>query len=366
MKETSKIVEQSAFTKEDLITLLSAEEEEMLLLLAKANELKEQYTGNKVFFRGLIELSNVCEKDCLYCGIRKSNSDVHRYTLSDKQILEAARFAYENHYGSVVLQSGENASKAFGKRIEKLLAQIKSITNGRLGVTLSLGEQEPEVYKRWFEAGAHRYLLRIETTNEELYQRIHPVNALHDFKRRLESLYSLRRIGYQTGTGVMIGLPFQTVEDLSADLLFFRDFDVDMVGMGPYIEHSQTPLYAFRDQLLPMQQRFNLALKMIAALRLLMKDINIAAATALQVIDPLGREKALRAGANVIMPNITPPVYRKDYRLYENKPCLNEEPVQCQSCLESRIRAGGNEIGYDDWGDSKHFFDRKTTHPNAS
>ncbi len=365
MKNTNIILEQSSFTKEDLTALLHSEGEEMMLLFARANEIREQFTGKRIFFRGLIELSNICEKDCLYCGIRKSNSNVHRYSLTDKEILDAARFAYENHYGSIVLQSGEIATKAFAKRIEKLLLQIKSMTNDKLGITLSLGEQDPEVYLRWFEAGAHRYLLRIETTNENLFHRIHPDNDLHDFKHRLDCLYSIRKIGYQTGTGVMIGLPFQTVEDLSADLLFFRDFDIDMAGMGPYIEHSETPLYQYKDLLLSLPQRFNLALKMIATLRVLMKDINIAAATALQVIDPIGREKALRAGANVIMPNITPVNYRKDYRLYENKPCLDEEAVQCQSCLESRINAGGNEIGFDDWGDSKHFFDRKNKNGRA-
>ena len=149
----------------------------------------------------------------------------------------------------------------------------------------------------------------------------------------MDCLYSLREIGYQTGTGVMIGLPFQTIEHLAADIQFFLDFDVDMVGMGPYIEHSETPLYKFREKLLPIQERFDLSLKMISVLRILMKDINIAAATALQTIDPLGREKAVKVGANIIMPNITPGLYRNDYTLYDNKPCIDEEPAQCVGCL---------------------------------
>ena len=156
----------------------------------------------------------------------------------------------------------------------------------------------------------------------------------------------------------MIGLPFQNTAHLADDLLFMRDFDVDMVGMGPYIEHQDTPLYQFRDQLMPIQDRFDLALKMIAILRILMKDINIAAATALQAIDPLGREKAVKIGANIIMPNITPGKFRNDYALYENKPCVDEEPEECKNCLDVRIQLADGEIGYGEWGDSKHFHRR--------
>ncbi len=162
----------------------------------------------------------------------------------------------------------------------------------------------------------------------------------------------------QFRTGVMIGLPFQNTGHLADDLLFMRKFDVDMVGMGPYIEHPDTPLYQFRDQLLPIKDRFDLALKMVATLRILMKDINIAAATALQAIDPLGREKAVKVGANIIMPNITPGKYRNDYALYENKPCVDEEPEECKNCLDVRIKLADGEIGYDEWGDSKHFHKR--------
>ena len=355
MKKISELLQQSSFSQTDLAAMLRAEGEERQLLFKKGNEIKNQFLGNKVHFRGLIEFSNICEKDCYYCGIRKSNKKVNRYNLTDDEILEAARFAYENRFGSVVLQSGEVASPLFTKRIERLLSEIKSLSNGKLGITLSLGEQEPDVYKRWFEAGAHRYLLRIETTNEALYHKIHPGDRLHDFKRRIECLASLRKAGCQTGTGVMIGLPFQTIEDLAADLLFFRDFDIDMVGMGPYIEHSETPLYQYCNHLLPIHERFDLSLKMISVLRILMKDINIAAATALQAIDPLGREKAVDVGANIIMPNITPGLYRNDYRLYDNKPCVNEERTQCLGCLDARVVLADGEIGYGEWGDSRHF-----------
>ena len=359
MKDFNELLEQSSFSLTELTSMLQTQGEDKLLLFKKGAEVKNQNLGNKVHFRGLIEFSNNCRKDCYYCGIRKSNEKVHRYHLTDDEILNAARFAYENRFGSVVLQSGEMASPSFTNRIDRLLREIKSLSKGELGITLSLGEQSPDVYRRWFESGAHRYLLRIETTNEELYQKIHPNDRLHDFKRRMDCLTSLHGIGYQTGTGVMIGLPFQTTEDLAKDLLFFRDFDVDMVGMGPYIEHSETPLYQYRDQLLPIQARFELSLKMIAVLRILMKDINIAAATALQAIDPLGREKAVNVGANIIMPNITPGLYRNDYMLYNNKPCVDEEPVQCLGCLDARVILTENEIGYGEWGDSKHFIKKR-------
>jgi len=359
MKKISELLMQSSFSTTELSALLRTEGEERILLFKKGAESKNLYLGNKVHFRGLIEFSNKCIKDCYYCGIRKSNRKVHRYDLTDAEILDAARFAYENRFGSVVLQSGEMSSASFTKRIEHLVREIKSLSKGELGITLSVGEQDAEVYRRWFEAGAHRYLLRIETTKEELYHKIHPSNLLHDFNRRMDCLASLRDIGYQTGTGVMIGLPFQTIEDLANDLIFFRDFDVDMVGMGPYIEHSETPMYEYRNQLLPIQERFDLALKMIAVLRILMKDINIAAATALQAIDPLGREKAVKVGANIIMPNITPGLYRNDYTLYDNKPCVDEEPAQCRGCLDARVALTDSEIGFGEWGDSKHYFDKK-------
>jgi biotin synthase len=358
MKEISELLQQSSFSVSDLAILLQSEGDDRLLLLKKGAEIKELYLGNKVYFRGLIEFSNHCIKDCYYCGIRKSNKNIHRYNLTDREILDAARFAFDNRFGSVVLQSGEMASPSFSNRIERLLQEIKLLSNGQLGITLSLGEQEPDVFRRWFEAGAHRYLLRIESTNEELYNKIHPDDQSHSFKRRMKCLTSLRETGYQTGTGVMIGLPFQTFEDLARDLIFFRDSDVDMVGMGPYIEHSETPLYQFCNQLLPLQERFDLSLKMIAALRLLMKDINIAAVTALQAIDPIGREKAIIAGANIIMPNITPGMYRNDYALYNNKPCVDEDPYQCKGCLDARIALAEGEIGYGEWGDSKHFIQR--------
>ncbi|HEX2936595.1 MAG TPA: [FeFe] hydrogenase H-cluster radical SAM maturase HydE [Bacteroidales bacterium] len=353
------IIHKTSFTREDLVALLSATEEESKLIFRKAEEVKNEFVGNKVYFRGLIEFSNICGKNCYYCGIRAGNEKVSRYNLSDKEILEAARFAYENHYASVVLQSGEIATDAFSSRIAHLVNEIKTLSEGKLGITLSLGEQDEAIYREWFNAGAHRYLLRIETSNRSLYKKIHPQNQHHNFNTRLQCLVNLRNIGYQVGTGVMIGLPFQSIEDLADDLLFLKEFDVDMVGMGPYIEHPETPMYEYRNLLKSKQDRLFLALKMIAVLRILMKDINIAAATALQAIDSMGREKGIKVGANIIMPNITPGVYRNSYALYEDKPCTDENPDDCTQCLEARISMTGNAIGYNEWGDSKHFKNKK-------
>lgn len=355
MLTVNEIIVQSQFSKENLITLLRAKGEEGALLLQKAEEIKLQTVGRKVYFRGLIELSNVCEKDCLYCGIRQSNSMVKRYHLTDEEVIDAALFALKERYGSIVIQSGEITNGPFVSRIENLLHRIKSLSNNQLGITLSLGEQTEAVYRRWFDAGAHRYLLRIEASNQELYKRLHPHDEKHLYEKRRTALDLLKQIGFQCGTGVMIGTPFQTLEDLADDLLFFKEFDVDMVGMGPFIEHQDTPFGIPQPDALSLTERFHLSLKMIAILRLMMPDINIAATTALQAIDPLGREKGVKAGANIIMPNITPGSYRNDYLLYNNKPCTDEEPGQCTGCLDARLALTDSEIGYGEWGDSRHF-----------
>jgi biotin synthase len=359
MSGLDKILNQNSFTAEDLAFLLNLKGDERNKLLQKSSEVKLKTIGRKVFFRGLIEFSNRCSKDCLYCGIRKSNEKVLRYNVLDGEVLDACRFAWEKGFGSVVLQSGEISSKVFIKQVEGLLQKIKQLSNYELGITLSCGEQTKETYKRWFESGAHRYLLRIESSNRDLYYRIHPENKKHSFEKRIESLFHLKETGYQTGTGVMIGLPFQTVEDLAADLLFFEKLDIDMCGMGPYVEHENTPLYKFRNLLKSQQERFDLALNMIAVLRLLMPDINIAAATALEAIDPHGREKALAVGANIVMPNLTPHKYLENYLLYENKPIRGEDKDRAITDLIEGLKNSGNEVALNSWGDSKHFSNRK-------
>lgn len=355
MEQLKQLLDQKEFTKEEIVTLLMLEGEAVQELFKKSTEVKRFYVQDKVYFRGLIEFSNICSKNCYYCGIRKANRKADRYNLTDDEIVGAAKFAHESRYGSIVLQSGELTGRKFEQRITRLLDKIHQATGNQLRITLSCGEQSMDTYKKWFEHGATRYLLRIETTNRDLYYKLHPDDELHSYERRLECLGYLKETGYQTGTGVMIGLPYQTYGDLADDLLWMKTFDVHMVGMGPYLEHADTPLFALRHMLMPAQQRFDLALKMIAMLRIMMKDINIAAATALQAIDKIGREKAVKIGANIIMPNITPCSYRDQYKLYENKPCTTENPEDCKTCLEMRIKLAANEIAYDEWGDSKHW-----------
>ena len=343
------------YTLSEVENMLTCRGEEEARLYADAKKIKNETIGNNVYLRGLIEISNICTKDCFYCGIRKSNTETARYALSDQEILDAADFAYTHHFGSIVLQGGERSDKEFVDRITRLLLEIKKNSHDELGITLSLGEQTEETYKRWKEAGAHRYLLRIETSNPELYAKIHPNNSLHSHATRLKCIESLQRCGYQTGTGVMIGLPFQTITDLANDLLFLQAMDIDMVGMGPYLEHHATPLYQYRHLLLSQQERLRLSIHMVAALRLLMPDINIAATPALQAIEPAGREKALEIGANVVMPNITPTTNRTLYKLYENKPGTHEGAAESMRKLEESILKSGCQVAYGLWGDSKHF-----------
>ncbi len=359
MTGIESIINKEEYNVSDLTTLLQLEGDEQKLLFKKAEEVQLKFVGKKVFYRGLIEFSNVCAKNCYYCGIRKDNNVVERYNIDDKDIIDAALFAWKNRYASLVIQGGERNDPHFINRIDNLIQQIKQETNGDLGITLSLGEQTEETYQKWYNSGAHRYLLRIESSKQELYEQIHPNDELHDYNQRMQALKALKKVGYQTGTGVMVGLPGQTFEDLANDLMFMKGFDIDMCGMGPYVEHQDTPLYERRAELWPIKKRFGTTLNMIALLRILMKDINIAAATALQAIDPMGREKALKIGANVIMPNITPTANRKNYQLYENKPCTDEGAEDCGNCLSMRIELADREIGLGEWGDSKHYFNRK-------
>jgi biotin synthase len=347
-------------TRADLVDILSAADPatiEHIRQEAEATLLR--HCGNKVYYRGLIEFSNSCANDCCYCGIRAGNSGVKRYQLTKEQIVETALWCAGAGYGSVVLQSGERRDERFISFVEKTVSEIKTrsvsdkLPRG-LGITLSAGEQTIETYRRFFAAGAHRYLLRIETTDPHLFAAIHPKHQKLD--ARIQALEDLKTAGFQVGTGVMIGLPGQTVEHLADDLLFFRKIDCAMIGMGPYITHADTTmaLWPNAKERTP-RERLDLALRMIAAARLLLKDVNIAAATALQAIDPQGREEGLRWGANIIMPQVTPVAVRKQYQLYDGKPCLDESAAACKECLARRIKSIGRDIGYDDWGDSRHF-----------
>lgn len=311
-------------------------------LLKEGGRVKRETVGEKVYLRGLIEISNICRKNCLYCGIRRDNQSVQRYALEKEQILQCAARADELKFGSICIQAGERNDREFISFITDTILAIKRQSDGRTGITLSLGEQSRETLQEWFDAGAHRYLLRIEASNPLLYSKIHPQDGFHSYDARIRTLQDLKEIGYQTGSGVMIGLPGQTAADLADDLLFLKEFDIDMVGMGPYIPHPCTPLSS-----LPYPSdgsRLELSLKMISLLRILMPDINIAATTALEVLAPDGRLRALEAGANIVMPNLSPDFSRKRYTLYDKKETLAED-----------TDLGGNEIGYGQWGDSLHF-----------
>ncbi|MDR3078399.1 MAG: radical SAM protein, partial [Planctomycetota bacterium] len=268
-------------SRADLAHLLALEDgDDIQALFQAAYAVKIRHIGPRVSLRGLIEMGNVCAKDCFYCGIRRSNAGLERYRLGAEEVIRAAKWAYDQGYGSAVIQSGEIESEAHTELIVRILQGINEFSGGGFGVTLSLGEQEPEVYRRWREAGASRYLLRIETSSPGLYAGLHPPD--HSFARRLACLAALRDLDYQVGSGVMCGLPGQAAGDLADDVMFLGDIDVDMVGLGPYIPHPDTPLGAGTDWDGERRAgRLRLGLKMVAAVRLYLHDVNIAAATAL-------------------------------------------------------------------------------------
>lgn len=354
----SKIEKGEELGRAEIRALLALEDESQVQrLFDLAYKVKVENVGKIAYFRGIIECGNICSKDCYYCGIRRGNKKAERFEMTPEEIVKEAIWSYENDYGSIVIQSGERSDKKFIDMIESVLREIKEKTDKKLGITLSLGEQTEETYRRWFEAGAHRYLLRIETSNRELYGKLHPAD--HDYDARVDCLRLLRKVGYQVGTGVMIGLPFQTLDDLVDDLFFFKDLDIDMIGMGPYLVHSETPLAKeMPDFETRKDSQLQLGLKMIALARIMLKDINIAATTALQAITHNGRELGLKAGANVIMPNVTETEFRPNYQLYDNKPCLDENSSMCRGCLTRRIEGIGETIGFSKWGDSPHFAKR--------
>ena len=280
---------------------------------AAAREVKARCGKTEVLPRGLIECSNVCAKDCRYCGIRKGNAAVARYRIPEDEVAVCIEEARRRGYPAVAFQAGEVESEANTAYYERLLAKCRG-----LEVTLSLGEQTEDVYRRWKDAGAMRYLIRIETSDRRLYAKIHPADC--SFERRVACIRTLKALGYVTGTGVMIGLPGQTVEDLARDIVFFGDEKADMVGMGPYVPHAATPLAAGLRSSVPCPRLLDLSCRMIALTRLYLHDVNIVAATALSALDPLhGRDRGIDAGANVVMPNLTPLRYRCDYALYPGK-----------------------------------------------
>ncbi|MCK5779568.1 MAG: [FeFe] hydrogenase H-cluster radical SAM maturase HydE [Psychrilyobacter sp.] len=361
MNNIEEILKKKKLTKEDLLILINTEKaEDIDRIYRKAYEVKLENIGNKVYYRGLIEIGNKCIKNCLYCGIRRENKKIEFFEMTREEILESAKWIYENGFASIALQAGERKDEDFVNFIEELLIDIKKISNNKLGVTLSLGEQTYETYKRWYDVGAHRYLLRIESSNKDIYNTLHPSDPLHNHDTRIECLMDLRKIGYQVGTGVMIGLPGQTTNDLVDDILFYEKMDIDMIGMGPYILHDDTPMgIKYKNEVISVEKRVELGLKMIALTRIYLKDVNIAATTALQGLDPMGREKGLKAGANILMPTATIEEHKAKYQLYNDKPGISDNARESKEYLDRSVKAVGDQIIYDDWGDSPHFRKKK-------
>ena len=336
-----------------LAKLLATRGDESVQLSAAANACMVENVGNDVYFRGLMEVSNRCVHNCYYCGIRK-DATVARYQVSEDEILLAARECDELGFGSMVLQSGELPSDKYVDFIARGVERIKKETCSErlpagLGITLSIGVLSKAQYQRLFDAGAHRYLLRIETSNDALFASLHPPEQ--SLAGRYNAIETLRSIGFQTGTGVMIGLPGQTLEMLAEDILTFQRLDIDMVGMGPFLPSVSTPMA--NADILPAMERFQLGLNMIALTRLVCRDINIASTTALEGLHPEGRLKGLQYGANVAMPNLTPIDKRIHYKLYDNKP-MTQSVHQAVAAIE-RI---GRSVALNEFGDSRHFFHR--------
>lgn len=327
-------------SKDEIICLLSASsEDERQLLYDAADEVRKKIVGDPVHLRGIIEFSNYCRQNCHYCGLRRDNPKLPRYRMSLDEIFEVAKGASKIGYKTFVLQSGEDPWYT-GEMIADLVRRIKK----ELGtaITLSLGERETSEYALWREAGADRYLLKHETTDEELFQKLRPGTT---FQHRLNCLETLKKLGYQVGSGFIIGLPGQTLETLANDILLLRDLEVDMAGMGPLIPNPATPLADCNLGSVEM------TLNCIAVARLVVREVHLPATTALATRDPWGRQKGLRAGGNVIMPDVTPPSFRKRYEIYPGKICLEDEPAHCRICVTGLIESIGRHVA-EDAGDS--------------
>ncbi len=325
--------EEQNITLEGLETILNTKDQEAVDMLAKraAGTARKIY-GNQVYVRELIEFTNYCRNDCYYCGIRRSNRKAQRYRLTPEQILSCCREGYELGFRTFVLQGGEDPFYT-DEKICALLSEIKE-RYPDCAVTLSIGEKSRESYQAYFDAGADRYLLRHETADKKHYRRLHPAEL--SLENRKRCLWDLKAIGYQTGCGFMVGSPGQTVECLYEDLQFIRELRPEMVGIGPFIPQKDTPFGREAPGTLEM------TLRLLSIIRLLHPAVLLPATTALGTIHPLGREKGILAGANVVMPNLSPVAVRGKYSLYDNKICTGDEAAECRFCLERRIES----IGY--------------------
>ena len=303
-------------------------------LFSKSRAVREICYGKDIFIRGLIEFSNYCKNDCLYCGIRRSNDKVQRYRLNEDEILSCCKEGYDLGFRTFVLQSGEDGFYTDNK----LVSIIKRIKENfpDCALTLSIGEKTLEQYKAYFDAGADRYLLRHETADNKHYSKLHPPNL--SAENRKQCLWNLKEIGYQVGTGFMVGSPFQTPHNLAEDMLFLKELQPHMVGIGPFISHKDTPFAHMSSGTLEQ------TLFMIGLIRLTLPNALIPSTTALGTIHPMGREKGVLAGANVVMPNLSPISVRKKYMLYDNKICTGDESAQCVVCMKQRMKSIGYEV----------------------
>jgi len=327
-----KLEKNKTLSREDFSQLLTCTGEDLDFLFKTARAVADKTFGKSVYIRGLIEFTNYCKNDCKYCGIRRSNTDCSRYRLSEDEILGCCDLGYKLGFRTFVLQGGEDSFWSDDKIVE-LVTSIKS-AHPDCAVTLSIGEKSRESYEKYFAAGADRYLLRHETINPEHYGMLHPSDL--SIENRVRCLNDLKDIGFQTGCGIMVGSPYQTVDNIIDDLYFMADFKPHMIGIGPFIPHKDTPFKDFPAGTVED------TLRLLAIIRLMHPKVLLPATTALGTIDPTGREKGILAGANVIMPNLSPTEVRGKYTLYDGKICVGDDAALCQQCLSSRL----SKIGY--------------------
>lgn len=328
-----KLKEEKNLSDEELLKLLSTNEYDSELHTL-ADEVRREIYGEDVYIRGLIEISNYCKNDCYYCGIRRGNKSAVRYRLAKDDILACCEEGYKLGFRTFVMQGGEDPYYT-----DDVMCGIVSAVRERYSdcaITLSLGERSYESYLALYNAGANRYLLRHETANAEHYGKLHPQSM--NLQNRKDCLFNLKEIGYQVGSGFMVGSPYQTTENLVEDLRFLQKLSPDMIGIGPYVTHAQTPFASFENG------SVELTLRLLSVLRLMFPYVLLPSTTALGTLHPQGRELGLKAGANVVMPNLSPVKVRKLYELYENKICTGEEAAQCRGCLEKRVEAAGYRI----------------------
>lgn len=335
-KIAQKFLENQNLKKEEFVELIRcADDPETREALAeRAVEIRKKYYGDKVYTRGLIEFTNYCKNNCYYCGIRRDNRNAKRYRLTEEEILACCKNGYELGFRTFVLQGGEDPYYT-DERMEQIIRSMKE-KYPECAVTLSIGERSMESYRRFREAGADRYLLRHETADEVHYRTLHPEEM--SLQNRLECLRNLKALGYQVGAGFMVGSPNQTVECLAEDLLFLKDLEPQMVGIGPFIPHHDT-VFAKEPS-----GSVDLTIYLLSVIRILLPKVLLPATTALGTMDPRGREKGLAVGANVVMPNLSPVKNRKQYELYDNKICTGEEAAECRGCLSRRVESVGYHL----------------------